>query len=664
MSARLHGTGVSPGVVAGPVARMAAPITAPPPGPGLGSGPVSGPAAGDVDAEAARALDALAAAADDLDRRASVAPGPAAEVLAAQAMMARDPVLGSKVTDRVKTGSDGLTALAEGFGEFRAMLEAAGPYLAERVADLDDVRNRAVAHLLGVPMPEIPRPGHPFVLVAGDLSPAETATLDPSEVLAIVTERGGPTSHTAILAKALGLPAVVACGAAVDLVDGQTVLVDGRAGTVDVSPSEAAVVSALAGHEERLEALAAARGAGRTADGHPVALLVNIGGARDLEAAAAVEPEGVGLFRTEFLFLDRPSAPSVAEQRDAYRAVFDAFGGRKVVVRTLDAGADKPLRFVTQPDEPNPALGVRGLRTARRFPELLDDQLAAIAAAAAESEADVWVMAPMVSTAAEAEEFASRARGHGLQTAGVMVEVPAAALRAEHVAAACDFLSIGTNDLAQYVLAADRMNSDLGDLLDPWQPAVLELIRLTAGAGLLLGKPVGVCGEAASDPQLALVLVGLGVTSLSMAPVALPEVRATLAEHTLDDCRNLAAAVLAAPDAAADARAVASLHPAGAQAPGGALGRGAGWGVGRVSRRIESDFAGWRPMLILGLACADGVSRVGGCGSVWWRRRGRTTVRRPRRSRSRGSRIASGTGRCGSVRGRPGTRSSSRPRSG
>jgi phosphotransferase system enzyme I (PtsI) len=538
---------------------MAAPIAVPPPGSGPASSGATfpesasvgaGSVGGDVDAEAARALEALETVGDDLEGRGSVAPQPAAEVLTAQAMMARDPVLASKVTDRVKTGSDALTALTDGFGEFRSMLEAAGPYLAERVADLDDVRNRAVAWLLGVPMPEIPRPGYPFVLVAEDLSPAETATLDPSQVLAIVTERGGPTSHTAILAKALGVPAVVACGAAADLVDGQTLLVDGRTGILQVSPSEAEVASALSGHEARLAAVTAFRGVGGTSDGHRVELLVNIGGSRDLDAAAAVEPEGVGLFRTEFLFLDRPSAPSVAEQRDAYRAVFEAFAGRKVVVRTLDAGADKPLRFVTQPDEPNPALGVRGLRTARRLPELLDRQLAAIAAAARDSEADVWVMAPMVTTSAEAAEFASLARGHGLPTAGVMVEVPAAALRAEHVAAACDFLSIGTNDLAQYVLAADRMNSDLADLLDPWQPSVLELIRITAQAGRRLGKPVGVCGEAASDPLLALVLVGLGVTSLSMAPVALPEVRATLAEHSLEQCRTLADAVLAAPDAA------------------------------------------------------------------------------------------------------------------
>jgi phosphoenolpyruvate-protein phosphotransferase (PTS system enzyme I) len=264
--------------------------------------------------------------------------------------------------------------------------------------------------------------------------------------------------------------------------------------------------------------------------------------------AAAADSEGVGLFRTEFLFLDRTEAPGMEEQRQAYARVFEAFAGRKVVVRTLDAGADKPLRFVTQPDEPNPALGVRGLRTARLFPELLDDQLRAIARAAATSGADVWVMAPMVSTPGEAARFTAQAHARGLPVAGVMVEVPAAALRATAVAAAADFISLGTNDLAQYAFAADRMSADLAELLDPWQPALLELIRLTAAAGRAAGKPVGVCGEAASDPILALVLVGLGVTSLSMAPISLPEVRSTLAGHTMADCRNLAGLALQAAD--------------------------------------------------------------------------------------------------------------------
>ena len=231
-----------------------------------------------------------------------------------------------------------------------------------------------------------------------------------------------------------------------------------------------------------------------------------------------------------------------------YTRVFSAFRGRKVVVRTLDAGADKPLGFVTQPDEPNPALGIRGLRTSRRFPELLEDQLTAIARAAASGGTEVWVMAPMVSTPGEASAFAQMARIAGLPKAGVMVEVPAAALRASAVVAACEFLSLGTNDLAQYTFAADRMEGELADLLDPWQPALLDLVGMAASAGAAAGKPVGVCGEAASDPLLALVLVGLGVTSLSMAPVSVPDVRASLASRTFDECRIFASLARATAD--------------------------------------------------------------------------------------------------------------------
>ncbi|MDP9182416.1 MAG: phosphoenolpyruvate--protein phosphotransferase, partial [Actinomycetota bacterium] len=252
---------------------------------------------------------------------------------------------------------------------------------------------------------------------------------------------------------------------------------------------------------------------------------------------------------TEFLFLDRPDEPSMDEQAAAYRRVLDAFAGRKVVIRTLDAGADKPLRFVTHADEPNPALGVRGLRTARRHPALLERQLTAIARAAAGASAQVWVMAPMVSTPAEAAAFAQQVRGAGLPVAGSMVEVPAAALRAARLLDHCDFLSLGTNDLAQYAFAADRMSGDLADLLDPWQPALLDLVRTTALAGRAAGKPVGVCGEAASDPNLAAVLVGLGVTSLSMAPAAVAPVRATLAGLSLADCERLAEIAGGAPDA-------------------------------------------------------------------------------------------------------------------
>ncbi len=540
MADELTGLGVSPGVAHGPVLRMSPPPVVP-----ADLRPHGTPA--QEAADAGRALEGVAAF---LEGKAAVG-GDAAGVLLAQAMMARDPSLADAVVAATTAGDAAAHALVAAFDGFRAALAAAGPYMAARVADLDDLKHRAVAGVLGLPVPGVPDPGHPFVLVATDLAPADTAGLDPAVVLALVTEQGGPTSHTAILAKSLGVPAVVACAGAGVLVEGQSVLVDGGAGLVLLAPDDAVVRQALASEQARRDVFARSSGPGRTADGHPVQLLVNIGADSGIAAAALVDAEGVGLFRTEFLFLDRPDEPTVQEQQASYTRVFEAFAGRKVVVRTLDAGADKPLAFASVPDEPNPALGVRGLRTSRRLPELLDRQLAALAAAARRTGAQVWVMAPMVSTPAEARAFADRCRAAGLPVAGSMVEVPAAALRASQVLAGCDFLSLGTNDLAQYTFAADRMAGDLADLLDPWQPALLDLIALTAAAGREHGKPVGVCGEAASDPLLATVLVGLGVSSLSMAPGAVAEVRAGLARLTLADCERLAGLALGACDARA-----------------------------------------------------------------------------------------------------------------
>src|SRR4051812_22720414 len=298
MAAVLNGVGVSPGVVSGAVARMAPPPTI----------PTDVPPARDPATESAAALAALEAVASQLEQRANRAAEAAAGVLMAQAMMARDPSLADKVAASVKLGQAAVRAVTDAFGEYRAMLASAGPYLAERVADIDDLSNRAVAILLGVPMPGLPDPGRPYVLVAEDLSPADTATLGPAVVLAIITERGGPTSHTAILAKSLGIPAVVACEGAVDLKDGQTVLVDGAEGRVTVDPDAQAVRQALAEQEAQLAAAKSVSGPGRTADGHAVQLLVNIGGDKDLATATAADSEGVGLFRTEFLFLEQSDA--------------------------------------------------------------------------------------------------------------------------------------------------------------------------------------------------------------------------------------------------------------------------------------------------------------------------------------------------------------------
>ncbi|BFV60181.1 phosphoenolpyruvate--protein phosphotransferase [Kitasatospora sp. CMC57] len=547
MSRRLDGIGVGTGSAAGPVARMSPPPQPPAPR------PVTDPAA-----ETAAVGWAATEVATDLEARADRAGGVAGEVLAAQALMAVDPSLLARVAELVAEGTDGPNAVVAAYAEFRALLASAGGYLAERVADLDDLRDRTVARLLGLPAPGLPDPGHPYVLVAEDLAPADTALLDPARVLGLITVRGGPTSHTAILAKALGLPAVVGCAGAAGLTDGQLVLLDGAEGTVRTDPEPDAVRQAAEREQARRAREQSVRGPGRTADGHPVGLLVNLGALSELDGAAAADAEGVGLFRTEFLYLDRTEAPGAEEQTAAYRRVFAAFAGRKVVVRTLDAGADKPLPFAAAADEENPALGVRGLRTATRDPGLLDTQLAAVAAAARDSGAEVWVMAPMVSLPREAEQFAALVRSHGLPVAGAMVEVPAAALRAGRLAEVCDFLSIGTNDLAQYAFAADRTLGSLAELLDPWQPALLDLVAATAGAGAERGRPVGVCGEAASDPLLALVLVGLGVSTLSMAPSCLPAVRAALAAHTREQCEELARLALAAPDAAGARAAVGS----------------------------------------------------------------------------------------------------------
>ena len=539
MSARYSGVGVSPGTAVGPVARVHGPSL-----PARDGAPV------DVEAESARAGEALDVVADELAALADRA-GVSGAVLVRQARISRDPSLGALVEQFVRTGRAAPRAAWEAFGAYRDMRAADPLRGTPDAAELDDVRDRVVARLLGEPPPSIPDPGVPFVLVARDLSPAVTASLDPSRVLALVTERGGPTSHTAVLAKALGIPAVVGCAGAAALTAGVRVAVDGSSGVVTADP-DAELVGSLA--RSRREPAEAPGGPGRTKDGRAVPLLAAVGGTGDVEDALAAGAEGVGVFRTEMCFLDRADPPTVAEQAAAYREVFDAFPGRPVTVRTLDVGADKPVSYVRLGEQPNPALGVRGLRVARRHPQLLADQLVAIARATRESSADVRVMAPMVATTAEAAWFASRARAAGIATVGVMVEVPAAALRARDLLQVVDFVSVGSNDLAQYAFATDREDGELADLLDPWQPAFLDLVATVLRAGSVAGRAVTVCGEAASDPLLAVVLVGLGASGLSMNARSIPGVRAGLANVTVAQCADAAAVALSA-DGPEEARA-------------------------------------------------------------------------------------------------------------
>nr|WP_314843037.1 phosphoenolpyruvate--protein phosphotransferase [uncultured Microbacterium sp.] len=542
--AALHGRGVSAGRAAAPVVHLSAPVQEPDPAVSVA---VEG-----RDDEVSAIERASAAVADQLRSRSARATGDASAILDASRMMASDPELIAGASALVRAeGRTAARAVWEAADVYEEALAALGGRMAERVTDVRDVRDRIVAEIVGVELPGVPLHDEPFVLVAVDLAPAETAALGASGCVALVTEQGGPTSHTAIIARSLGLPAVVGVADAMGIAAGAVVLVDGDRGTVEVDPDETLIrVVDTATIAEPF------RGEGALADGHRISLLANVGGPSEAVTAAESGAEGIGLFRTEFCFLDRVDAPSVDEQVAAYRGVLAAFPGRRVVVRTLDAGSDKPLPFANVDVETNPALGVRGLRVARRSPMLLDDQLRALALAAEAEQAVVEVMAPMVATVDEARAFAESARAAGLEKVGIMIETPSAALLASELFEIVDFVSIGTNDLAQYTLAADRLLGELGDLNDPWQPSVLRLIGMAGAAGRAWNLPVGVCGEAAADPALAPVLVGLGVSSLSMTPRALTGVAAALAEVTYDRCGAAAEAVLKAATAI-DARAAA-----------------------------------------------------------------------------------------------------------
>ncbi|MFJ1757902.1 phosphoenolpyruvate--protein phosphotransferase [Kitasatospora sp. NPDC088134] len=546
MERTLRGVGVSHGVAIGQVRHMGTAVLEP---------PVAQVPAEEAPREQARARAAVEAVAADLVARGNLAGGEAQAVLEAQALMAQDPELLADVNRRIDAGSTAERGVYDAFAAYRELLAAAGEYLAGRVADLDDVRNRIVARLLGVPMPGVPDSDEPYVLLARDLAPADTALLDPSLVLGFVTEEGGPTSHSAILARAMGVPAVVALAGATELAEGVVVAVDGSSGEVLVEPGAERQEELRRGAAERKAALAAASGPGRTSDGFMVPLLANVGGPADLPAALENGAEGVGLFRTEFLFLDDSAqAPSEEKQVAAYRKVLEAFPGGRVVVRVLDAGADKPLDFLTPGDEPNPALGVRGLRTLLEHPEVLRTQLRALARAAEGLTVRLEVMAPMVADGVDARAFAGACREVGLDAKyGAMVEIPSAALRAGAILREVEFLSLGTNDLAQYAFAADRQVGSLARLQDPWQPALLDLIAASAQAAKAVGKSCGVCGEAAADPLLACVLTGLGVTSLSMGAASIPYVRAALAQATLAQCQRAAEAARGA-DTAEGAR--------------------------------------------------------------------------------------------------------------
>jgi multiphosphoryl transfer protein len=553
----LGGIGASPGIALGPVRHLVREAA--------DDAPASAPE--DERARFDAAVDAVARQIRATRTSVAARAGEqAAEIFDAHLLVLTDAELLDPVRGSIDAGRAALDAWRSSIqataDRWRALED---PYLRSRAEDVEAVGDQVADALAGGGSL---RPSGPGVLVAGDLTPAQTAALDLGLVTAVATARGGPTSHAAVLARSLGLPAVVALGDRVlHVAEGTEVLLDGSAGTVRLQPDDRqrreAEDGAAATRAAETRARAAAARPATTLDGTHVEVMANVGRLADATTAASSGADGVGLLRTEFLFLDRERMPDEDEQLTAYRAVADPLRGKPVVLRTLDVGGDKPLPYLPMPAEANPFLGLRGLRLALERPELLRVQLRAAARAAAEHP--IRVMFPMVTTVGEVERARAivddvladlGADAPRELRVGVMIEVPAAALVARALAEVVDFFSIGTNDLAQYALAAERGNDAVAALSDALHPAVLRLIEATAAGAEARGLPVGVCGELASDLAAVPILLGLGVRELSVAPPAVPRIKEAIRAVDLDRARALAREALACASAA-DVRALA-----------------------------------------------------------------------------------------------------------
>jgi phosphocarrier protein FPr len=477
-----------------------------------------------------------------------------AEIFEAHLALLDDPELVKAALDRIEDGYAAARAWHEVTEAQAAELAALqSDLLAARAADVRDVARRVLRILAGAEEGRPRLPDDPVVLVAQDLSPSDTVALDLNRVLGFCTAAGGPNSHTAILARALGLPAIVGAGSDVlDLSDGVQVILDGAAGQLTIEPDAEALDAAReAQRRRRIRRAAALEAAGQpaiTQDGHRMEIVANIGGVAESRQAAERGAEGVGLLRTEFLFLERSTAPTEDEQFEAYRGIAQALGGQPVIVRTLDIGGDKPIPYLPVPYEENPFLGERGIRLCLARPELLRTQLRALLRAS--EHGFLRVMFPMIADLGElrsAKALLEEVRAElGVPPieVGIMIEVPAAALLAEAFAREVDFFSIGTNDLTQYTMAMDRTHPTLAGQADGLHPAVLRLVDRTVRGAHAADKWVGVCGELAADPQAVPILVGLGVDELSVNVPAVPIVKAQVRSLEFAEVQELAAQAL------------------------------------------------------------------------------------------------------------------------
>lgn len=480
-----------------------------------------------------------------------------------------DPVLLESVYSRIfkqrQTAEAAWQQVIQGLVESYRQLDA--PYLRERAIDVADVGQRVWRYLINGAFPDegcsmeslVLNLDQPSILIALDLTPSDTVQLDPVKVLGICTALGSAASHSAILARTLGIPAVVGLGSQVlDLLDGTVVALDGATGEVWIVP-DSGILAELYAKQQRWQTTQyqmrqMAQQAAMTRDRHPVPVLANIAGVADAQAALVLGAEGVGLLRTEFLFLDRKTAPSEAEQLAVYQSIAQVMGTLPLMIRTLDVGGDKPLPYLNQSPEPNPFLGDRGIRFCLNHLKLFKTQIRAILQASAGHA--IKILFPMVATLSEIR--AAKAIVHEVQAElrqagivfdpdlpiGIMVEVPAAVAIADQLAAEVAFFSIGTNDLSQYVMAADRTNPQVGMLADALQPAVLRMIQQTIQVAHRAGIKAGVCGELAADPLAIPILLGLGVDEISLSAPAIPKIKQTITQLTMDDAKTIAAIAL------------------------------------------------------------------------------------------------------------------------
>ncbi len=549
---KLQGQGVSAGVAVGPVLvwHSSALVV-----------PYRTLVQEQIEAEFARLEQALATTRAELESLASSlrrdASAEVAAIFEAHIEMLDDPEILDETSTQIRSELiNAEHALADVMGRYAATLRSVGDeYLGQRATDLEDVARRVLRHLQGGA--EELQLDTPVIVVADDLAPSDTAHFPPGMLLGFATATGGATSHTAILARALGIPAIVGVGDAVlQAVDGAIVTLDGKQGILNLAPTADDIARFQQLHDEQQQEQASLRRDAQvlamTADGERIEVLGNITVPHSCEEALSWGAEGVGLFRTEFLFLDRTEPPSEAEQYEAYREVLRAMGGRRCLIRTVDIGGDKEVRYLSIEKEANPFLGWRGTRLMWGMEPLLRTQLRALLRASVHGS--VGIMFPMIAGVSDwraarqlldlvRNELKAEGEPVGEVAVGVMIEVPSAALCADRLAEECDFFSIGTNDLTQYTLACDRTNQRVAHLLDSFHPAVLDLIGRTIEAGQRAGIHVGMCGEMAADLDATPILLGLGLPEFSASPAAIPALKRRISQLTVGQTRQIAADV-------------------------------------------------------------------------------------------------------------------------